>query len=390
MHDRYTVSSSLKGKSSIRTTRFALGVVTLLLWFACAAPVEYHGRKVGGGLIFWGVQTDIAMGQEFIDELEAEGIPYLEVPEVKNTVNRITQRLQNAVPETFPQYPFQFETIDDCVVNAFALPGGPIRLHRGLLKLTEKESELAGVLAHEMGHVLGRHGAKHISDLYLKLGLLTLATGIAEEIERGNCKEIDKGDCATPWSEIIGVVGFLGVSLSSLAHSRSQESEADWIGTHLMMDAGYDPEGLASVFEKFEQLKVKQGVKDSFLNRILSTHPPDRQRFTKIREIKANAVNARQDLILTTPSYGVFVQNFANLPPAQYDDALTTLECRSGREECRDRREECLMRIVTCDDEKEDCQGLKEQCKYIDQECRDMDKQCDSYERSTRNSRPSC
>ena len=369
---------------------YGAGVLFLLLALACAAPVEYHGRKVGGGLIFWGVQTDISMGREFIQELEAEGVPYLETPEVNSTLHRITRNLIQAIPDTFPKYPFEFKTIDDCVVNAFALPGGPVRVHRGLLRLAENESELAGVLAHEMGHVLGRHGAKHIADLYLKLGLLTLATAVAEEVEKGNCKEVDKDQCSTPWTQILSVVGYLGVNLSSLAHSRKQESEADWIGAHLMMDAGYDPEGLARVFEKFAQLKAKKGVRDSFLNRILSTHPPDKQRSANIRAIKKNAVNTPTPLVLTTPKFNSFIRSMSGLPPARYDDALTVIQCRSGRRDCRDRRGECLMRIITCDEETENCDAIKEQCRYIDEECRKMDRQCDEYERAMRGHQPQC
>jgi predicted Zn-dependent protease len=362
----------------------------LLILLACAAPVEYHGRKVGGGFILWSVPGEISMGQEAIAELEAEGLPYLEDPTVRATLDRITGRLVAAVPATFPKYPFHFAVIDDCVVNAFALPGGPIRVHRGLLvKTTETEAELAGVLAHEMGHVLGRHGSKRMSDLFLKLGLLAAVVTVADEVEKGHCKSVNRDECKSTWSQVIGVVGYLGVVLSSLAYSRDQESEADWIGAQLMADAGYDPEGMARVFDKFAQMKAEQGASETaFLNRILSTHPPSADRAVRVRELRSSRVGPRADLALDTPAFPRLRQTLRNLPPPAYEDAMTAIACSVNRRTCGERREECYRRLLVC--KKDECDAIREQCTYIENECSKSERECRAFERAVRSRRPSC
>jgi predicted Zn-dependent protease len=361
----------------------------LLILLACAAPVEYHGRKVGGGFILWSVPGEISMGQEAIAELEAEGLPYLEDPSVRATLDRITGRLIAAVPATFPKYPFRFAVIDDCVVNAFALPGGPIRVHRGLLVRAETEAELAGVLAHEMGHVLGRHGSKRLSDLFLKLGLLAAVVTVAEEVEKGHCKSVNRDECKSTWSQVIGVVGYLGVVLSSLAYSRDQESEADWIGTQLMADAGYDPEGLARFFDKIAQMKAEMGVSETaFLNRILSTHPPSPDRAVRVREVRASRVGLRSDLALDTPAFQRLRRDLRNLPPPAHEDAITAIECSVNRRTCGERREECYRRLLVCS--KDECEALREQCTHIENECSKSERECRAFERAVRSRRPSC
>ncbi|MCS7312344.1 MAG: M48 family metalloprotease [Acidobacteria bacterium] len=375
-----------------RTTRRLRGAafLGLLGLLACATPVEYHGRKVGGGFILWSVPGEISMGREAIAELEAEGLPYLQEPTVQATLDRITNRLMAAVPPTFPKYPFNFAVIDDCVVNAFALPGGPIRIHRGLLvKTVETEAELAGVLAHEMGHVLGRHGSKRVSDLFLKLGLLAAVVTVADEVERGNCRSVNRDECQQTWSQVIGVVGYLGVVLSSLAYSRDNENEADWIGTHLMIDAGYDPEGMARVFDKFAQMKAEKGVSETaFLNRILSTHPPSADRAVRVRQLRTERGAARTDWALDTPAFARLRQDLRRLPPPAYEDAMTTLTCSAHRRTCGTRREECYRRLLVC--QREECDTIREQCVYIENECAKSERECRAFEQAVRGRRPSC
>ncbi len=376
-------------KRPMKSSR-TLTLLGLLGLLACATPVEYHGRKVGGGFILWSLPGEVSMGREAIAELEAEGLPYLRDPVVQATLDRITGRLVAAVPATFPKYPFHFAVIDDCVVNAFALPGGPIRVHRGLLvQTTETEAELAGVLAHEMGHVLGRHGSKRLSDLFLKLGLLAAVVTVADQVEKGNCKAVNRDDCQQTWSQVIGVVGYLGVMLSSLAYSRDNENEADWIGTHLMVDAGYDPEGMARVFDKFARMKAEQGIAETaFLNRVLSTHPPSADRAVRVRQLRAERAAGRADLVLDTPTFPRFRRTLQSLPPPAYEDAMTTIACSAQRRTCGDRREECYRRLLVC--RKDECDAIREQCTYIENECAKSERECRAFERYVRGRRPSC
>jgi len=161
-----------------------------------------------------------------------------------------------------PDLPWTFTVLNDTQVNAFALPGGYVYITRGLLALASDEAEMAGVLSHEIGHVTARHSAQRYSstvatNLGLQvLGVLTNAAGV-------------------PGAENIAAVG---AELALKSYSRDQELESDMLGVRYLTRAGYDPQAMASFFEKLSAHQRIEGLIKGDPNaaeqhNILATHP---------------------------------------------------------------------------------------------------------------------
>jgi hypothetical protein len=165
-------------------------------------------------------------------------------PEVESWLNQIGQQLAKT-----PQanaYPYHFKLVNEDSINAFALPGGPMFVHTGLIKAADNEGEVAGVLAHEMSHVALRHGAAQVSKQQTWgtfLGVLGQAAGGV--LSDGN------GGCGMLCQAAQAGIGMGGNSLL-MKFSRGYEHDADLNGARMMNSAGYDPIGLPTFFEKLE------------------------------------------------------------------------------------------------------------------------------------------
>ena len=157
-----------------------------------------------------------------------------------------------------------FKVVDTEVVNAFALPGGWLYINRGLIAAAENESELAGVVGHEIGHVVGRHGARQITKAFGLQMLLELAVGEKPSAAR----------------QIAGQFAEVGAGLTLLKYGREAEREADRFAVEETYAAGIDPEGMATFFEKLMAMHASEpkGVEVWF-----STHPPSRERIANVR-----------------------------------------------------------------------------------------------------------
>ncbi len=182
------------------------------------------------------------------------------------------------VKHTERKLPYEFYVVNSSQINAFALPGGPVMITRGLLMKLNSESELASVLGHELGHINARHHARFLEKqfgLSLLLNIGALLVG-------------DK-----PYGQALLQFGQVGAGLLSLKFSRDQEREADQLGILYTYRAGYDPNGIIGVFEMFKSME-KRGRPPEWL----STHPlPE----TRIAEAKAQIQRLRPQ--------GAFVQD---------------------------------------------------------------------------------
>ena len=179
----------------------------------------------------------------------------------QRTVKSIGQRLvQNSIASSAP-YQFRFYLLADSeTVNAFALPGGPIFITYALYSRLENEDQLAGVLAHEIGHVIGRHSAEQMA----KQGFTnTVLTGVAVGSESPE---------ATQAAAVIG-------NLVNMKYGRGDELESDNLGVKIMLDSNYDPEALIGVMKI-----LKQASGPNRLPEFQSTHPDPENRIEKIRE----------------------------------------------------------------------------------------------------------
>jgi predicted Zn-dependent protease len=178
------------------------------------------------------------------------------------------QVVQNSVAST-SGYPFEFHLLaDPKTVNAFALPGGQIFITVALLGRLNSEAQLAGVLAHEVGHVIGRHGAEHLAKQQLG-GSLVTAVGVATTDEQGGGRQ------AAVLAQAVNQV-------VSLRYGREDELESDRLGVRFMSEAGYDPTALIEVMKILDAARTG-GSPPEFL----SSHPNPGNRVERLQDLIA-------------------------------------------------------------------------------------------------------
>lgn len=218
-------------------------------------------------------EDEISLGLEakpqFVDEF---GGPYAD-PVVQQYVAEVGRKVAAEALKASHGYEYSFTVVDSDVVNAFALPGGPICITRGLLFELGDESELAGILAHEATHVAARHSAQQISREMGASFILSVVSAIASKGESGGSTS----------SETAQTLAKLVAGLASLKYSRDHETEADLYGVDFMVGAGYQPEGLVRVMQMFEAMEKEAdgGGGPEFLR----THPNPENRAESIREV---------------------------------------------------------------------------------------------------------
>jgi len=212
------------------------------------------------------------IGEQVKTELETkEHVKYVDDPTVVGFVKSVTDKILPLAEKDRPGVAWQVKVIDDPkTVNAFATPGGYLYVYSGLLQAAADPAEVAGVLAHEAGHVVGRHSARQMVDAY---GLEAI-TGLAVGKNPGLASQI---------AASVGTKGFM------LANSRGDETEADEYGARYSATAGFDPRGLVTFFEK---LKAQEG-KTPQVMAFLSDHPATGDRIAHVEEyIKQHGLQA--------------------------------------------------------------------------------------------------
>ncbi|HEY4010985.1 MAG TPA: M48 family metallopeptidase [Acidobacteriaceae bacterium] len=215
-------------------------------------------RNIGGrGLGNWySTNWEIGTGKQYSMEIEKSSHLVTD-PVVNEYINRIGQ---NLVKNSDAKVPFTIKVLDTDEINAMALPGGFFYVNSGLILACDTEDELAGVMAHEISHVAAHHAAREMTKMnYMQLGQIPLII-----FTQGTWTGYGIYEAAQ-----------LAVPLTFLQFSREYEAEADYLGIQYMYKAGYDPQGMVSIFEKLAALeKHKPGA----LSKAFSDHPatPDR------------------------------------------------------------------------------------------------------------------
>jgi hypothetical protein len=208
-------------------------------------------------------QQDIQMGLEASKEIK-EKQQVVQNAFLQSYISKVGQRIAGGREAVASGFPFTFTLVSDASINAFALPGGPMFIHSGLLVAVDNEAQLAGVMGHELAHVILRHGTNQAS----KANLLQLPALLASSAA-GN-------------GSLMGQLAQLGIGFGAksilLSYSRDAESEADALGSHLMAEAGYDPKEMARFFAKLNTDGGSQGPQ------FLSDHPNPGNRETAIND----------------------------------------------------------------------------------------------------------
>src|SRR5688500_15888874 len=237
--------------------------------FVPVSQAQVTIKRSPSGFNLFSVQQDVDLGRQSAAEVEKQ-LPILNDARTNTYLTRIVSRLAAQSPGT--KYPYTIKAVNATEINAFALPGGPMYVHRGLITTAKNEAELAGVLAHEMSHVILRHGTEQASKAYLGQAGLSLLGGLVGK--RGSTS-----------SQIINAVGGFGLNAAFLKFSRSDELEADALGAELMAKSGYDPIAMATMFAT---LRAEQGRDPSKLDKFFSSHPPPADREARIRTLASS------------------------------------------------------------------------------------------------------
>jgi len=242
-------------------------------------PEEIGNRDIGKGVNFYSLEKEIGLGKQLAQEVERQA-KIIDDPVIAEYVNRVGQ---NIVRNSDAKVPFTIKVLDSEEVNAFALPGGFFFVNSGLILKAESESELAGVMAHEIAHVAARHGTKQAT--------------------RGELANI----ASIPLIFMGGWAGYairqgmgLAIPLGFLTFSRSFEREADYLGLQYMYKSGYDPTSFVDFFEKIQSLEKR---KPGSVSKVFSTHPMTDDR------IKAAQTQIDKELV-AKPEYVVNTSEF--------------------------------------------------------------------------------
>ena len=257
--------------TNISSKKVALsGTVALLLFAVLARSAEVQLPDLGSPAdAILSKSEEAQIGRAIMHQIRRSG-QLVEDPQITEYVNEIGHRI--AAQSNNGDYKFTFFVVDDPSINAFALPGGFIGVHTGLLEATRTEDELAGVLAHEVAHVTQRHIARAIhansrqsllSTMIMLGALVAGAAGAGGEVVQGAIA-VAQGSQAQ----------------SQINFTRSNEYEADRVGISALADAGFDPQGMASFFEVISRSSRPHEYR---IPEFLRTHPVSSARIAEAR-----------------------------------------------------------------------------------------------------------
>jgi predicted Zn-dependent protease len=223
-----------------------LFVPILIALFVCCVTTGPGGKK---SLVIIPTEDEVEIGKEVVKDVESQE-RLLNNVQVQNYVNDVGQKIAKVCDRKDVKY--SFKVLDNEEINAFACPGGFIYIYKGLLKKMDNEAQLAGVLGHEIGHVVARHSMKRLQAAYGYSILMEVALG-------------DK------LSQTAQQLVNTAAGLILLGYGRDNEYEADNYGILYARKAGYNPNGMIQVFQKFKQM---EGSPPNTFEKLLASHPP--------------------------------------------------------------------------------------------------------------------
>jgi predicted Zn-dependent protease len=253
-------------------------------------------RDVDGGLNFYSIEKEIALGKQMADEVEKTA-KIVDDPVISEYVNRIGQ---NLVRNSDAKVPFTIKVIDGDEVNAFALPGGFFFVNTGILELAGSEAELAGVMAHEIAHVTARHGTRQAT--------------------RGQVTNL----ATIPLIFLGGWTGYgirqaagLAVPLTFLKFSRGFEKEADFLGVQYLYASGYDPTAMVQFFER---LKAQEKKKSSGgIAKVFRSHPMTQDRIKVVQQTIDEILPGKPEYAVSTSEFDQVKERLAALKNRRRD-----------------------------------------------------------------------
>ena len=240
---------------------------------------------------------DVQLGREAAQQVEKE-LPVMRDGEVNSYLNSVGRRLANAIPQQFehPEFRYSFTAVNLREINAFALPGGPMYINRGMIEKARNEGEVAGVMAHEIVHVALRHGTAQ----------QTAATPYAVGQIAGQILGAIVGGRT---GAVIAQGSQFGIGTYFLKFSRDYEKQADLLGAQIMARAGYDPRDMANVFRTIEKESGPGGPQ------WMSDHPNPGNRYEYINQ-EARALRVEAGANRNTAAFQNVQAHLRSLSPA--------------------------------------------------------------------------
>ena len=238
-------------------TRLSLVLLILLTMTVLAERTKLKP----GGINNYTPADDVKLGREVAAQAEKE-LNLVTDRDINNYVSALGQRLVSKAPND-NKFPFYFKVVDEKDINAFALPGGPVYVNRGAIEAADNEAQIAGVIGHEISHVILRHGTNQASKGSLVGGIAGALGGLI-----GGTK-----------GQIANLGGSFVASSVLLKYSRDAESQADLMGTQILYDSNYPPRAMAEFFDKLAKERKGSGIEQFFSN-----HPIPENRIAKVNE----------------------------------------------------------------------------------------------------------
>ena len=275
------MSSSLYQPRGARTLLAALVAFVMLVMPLGALAEGTHIKAPSNG---YSPQDDVKVGLQAAQEAEQQ-LPILRDSEIEGYVNDVGQRLVRSIPEEYqhPEFRYTFRVVNQKEINAFALPGGPMYVNRGMIEAARNEGEMAGVMAHELSHVALRHGTAQATKAQ-KYSILGGIGAIAGSVIGGGL------------GSVIGQGSQTAVGVYFLKFSREYETQADVLGSQIMARAGYDPIDLANMFRTIQQQGGGGGPQ------FLSDHPNPANRYQRIQQ-EAQLIGAVRNPVRNTQEF---------------------------------------------------------------------------------------
>ena len=291
----------------MRSNRVLIGLVIAVIgaayYFCNTQENPVTGEKQHVAL---SPSQEVALGLQAAPEMAQEFGGLYPDEEVQGYVKKIGRDVVARSKAKGAEYPYDFHLLrDPRTVNAFALPGGQIFVTAALLRQLNDEAQLAGVLGHEVGHVVGRHSAEHLA----KQQFTQILVGAAGVAGSGD----DRGQQTAAIAALIG-------SMVNLRFSRKDELEADQMGVHFMSEATYDPRAMGEVMEILKRASGGSSPRPEFL----STHPDPGNRLEIIRAEIARVFPNGVPEGLTRGSGGEFERVATKLRHGRADEPVET------------------------------------------------------------------
>ncbi|HXH48295.1 MAG TPA: M48 family metallopeptidase [Terriglobia bacterium] len=249
------------------------------------------------GFNLFSPSQDIEVGQKASEDVNKQ-LPLIRDSQVTSYVSNLGKRLSRVGPNQSGEakYAWSFNVVNSPDINAFALPGGFIYVNRGAIEAAQNEAQIAGVLAHEEGHVVMRHGTHQASEMMLAQAPLSILAGLL-------------GQSSSLASQLTQLGLAFGVNSILLRNSRSAESQADEVGTYILYQAGYNPYGMAQFFGIIQQKYPQRTIQ------FFSDHPNPGNRIRNVDE-EIPKLGQKKEWKTDSPEFQAVKQRLQNMPPA--------------------------------------------------------------------------